>query len=296
MRLHSAQGLHLFAVAPEIDTVYKAFKNGFSSYSDLLRMGFDNDVYGQDYASENSFSGMVPVMYNVLFSGTPKAMRRFYPDVEDGLVSRVCFVTLPDQFGKKMPLWGELDSKQRAIVGQGLVRLNDISILGDEVQPDHIMKMDWLNKAIEEWILKQQATAVQNDDRTRDIFCRRAAVVGFRAGMLAWFLYNERCTPPIRKNVVKFATWVAEHMLNQHLMRFTIKGVNSNTNQFQKVYDALPNEFTRDELQRALVANGYDTRLSVVTYYWRLAGLIEVIENCKSPGKKQQMKFRKTIK
>ena len=62
-----------------------------SSYSDALRTAFDNGEYGQDYASENSFSGIVKLYYNTLFSGTPKAMCRFFPDVEDGLVSRVLF-------------------------------------------------------------------------------------------------------------------------------------------------------------------------------------------------------------
>lgn len=171
MRMNDAQGLHLFAFAEEIDTVTKAFKRGFSSYSDLLRVAFDNGLYGQDYASENTFSGIIPIYYNMLSSGTPKAMRRFYPDVEDGLVSRVCFVTLPDQFGKRMPVWKEMNAKQREIVDVGLVKLNEISIQGDEVQGDHVMRLDWLNAELEKWVLSQQSQAVGENDRTRDVFC-----------------------------------------------------------------------------------------------------------------------------
>ena len=76
MRMENAQGLHLFALAEEVDTVVKAFKRGFSAYSDLLRVAFDNGMYGQDYASDNSFSGNLRLYYNMLCSGTPKAMRR----------------------------------------------------------------------------------------------------------------------------------------------------------------------------------------------------------------------------
>lgn len=295
MRLHDARGLHIFAVAPEIDTVTKAFKSGFSSYSDLLRNAFDNDLYGQDYASENSFSGIVPVYYNTLFSGTPKAMRRFYPDVEDGLVSRVCFVTLPDQFGKPMPVWKELDPKQKSIVDVNLVRLNEISIQGDEVQEDHEMKMDWLNKEIEGWIKAQQMEAVKNEDRTRDIFCRRSAVVGFRAGMLAYFLWGEKNTPTIRKNCVNFAIWVANCMLNQHLLRFNIQGGNSNTMPHADVYERLQDEFTRDDVEKALAAAGSDTPAKVVIYKWRLAGMVEGTQVEREPkrGKKTTVKFRK---
>ena len=104
MRLNNSQGLHLICVAPEVDEVTQAIKREFANYSSLLRVAFDNEIYGQDYASDNSFSGLVHVYFNTLFCGTPKAMRRMYPDVENGLVSRVLFVTVPDQVGKPMPI------------------------------------------------------------------------------------------------------------------------------------------------------------------------------------------------
>lgn len=296
MRLNDAQGLHLFAIAPEIDTVTKAFKSGFSNYSDLLRVAFDNGLFGQDYASENSFSGIVNVYYNVLFSGTPKAMRRFYPDVEDGLVSRVCFVSLPDQFGKVMPVWKEFNAEQKAIVDVNLVRLNEVSIIGDEVQPDHVLKLNWLNDEMEKWVRAQQAEAVKSNDRTRDIFCRRSAVVGFRAGMLAFFLWGEpkRVTPTIRRNVKAFAVWVANSMLNQHLLRFNIQSTHSNTIPWEEALNSLGKEFTREEAERALLAAGAETSVKVALYKWRLAGLIETIaEGRAERGKKQSTKFKK---
>lgn len=295
MRLHAAQGLHLFALAEEIDTVTKTFKTGFSSYSDLLRIAFDNSTFGQDYASENSFSGIVNVYYNVLFSGTPKAMRRFYPDIEDGLVSRVLFVVLPDQFGKPMPIWKELDTRQKNIVDVGLVKLNEISIQGDEVQPDHMMKLDFLNAHLNKWLISQQRAALQENDRTRDIFCRRAAVVGFRSGMLAWFLWNEKNTPTIRRNVCMFSQWVANCMLTQHLLRFNIKNTGSNINQWEDVYNMLKEEFTREELRQALISTGHETQERMVLSKWRMAGVIKDLEKDTS-GKKGRapiVKFKK---
>lgn len=296
-RMDAAKGLHLFAMAEEVDTVTKTFKRGFSSYSDLLRVSFDNGLYGQDYASENSFSGIVPIYYNLLTSGTPKAMRRFYPDVEDGLVSRVCFVTLPDQFGKKMPTWSELKDKDKDIVDIGLVRLNDISVQGNEVQPEHIMKLDWLNMAMQEWITKQQAFAVKNNDRTRDIFCRRAAVVGFRAGMLAWFLYNEKRTPTICRQTTAFAIWVANCMLNQHLLRFNITETGSNVNRWAEVYEALGDVFTREELEEELEKQDIKSGAKTVLYKWSLLGSIEKLEDEKgNKGQKTGYLYKKTKK
>lgn len=277
MRMEAARGLHLFAMAEEVDTVLKAFKRSFSSFSDALRVAFDNGLYGQDYASDNSFSGIIPLYYNALFSGTPKAMRRFYPDVEDGLVSRVLFVTLPDQFGREMPKWGVFSSEQKAVVDKQLVRLNEVSIQGDEVQPEHRMNLEFLNRELERWIREQQSEAVRMNDRTRDVFCRRSAVVGFRAGMLCFFLWGEKNTPTIRRNTCTFAKWVANYMLNQHLLRFNLQGTESNTVRWEEVYVRLGDEFTKEELERELRRSAVNTPTKMVVYKWRLAGLIEAV-------------------
>lgn len=298
MRMADAQGLHLFAFAPEIDTVLKAFKRGFSSFSDALRISFDNDEYGQDYASDQSYSGMVRLYYNCLFSGTPKAMCRFYPDVEDGLVSRVLFCTLPDQFGKPMPIWGNFTQQQKRAVDVSLVKLNEVSLQGSDVQPEHVMKMGWLNKTLEKWIVSQQTEALRQEDRTRDIFCRRAAVVGFRAGMLAWFLWGESKSPTIRKYVGQFAIWVANCMLNQHLLRFNVQTTHSNVNPWEKAYEGLPDEFTREELHKALERENINTRPRMVIYKWRLLGIIETIAAGTAGARTRdtQTKFKKIKK
>lgn len=295
MRMEAAQGLHCFALAEEIDTVTRAYKRGFSNLSEMLRVSFDNGLYGQDYASDNSYSGNVQLFYNTLFSGTPAAMRRFYPDVEDGLVSRVLFVTLPDQFGKKMPIWQEFDADQRRIVDIALTRLNEVSLQGNDVQPEHMMKLDWLNKALQAWVTAQQSEAVRTDDRTRDAFCRRSAVVGFRAGMLAWFLWEEKNTPTIRRNVCNFAVWVANNMLNQHLLRFNLKGGNSNINHWEDVFKELNDEFVREDLQRVLDRMGKDTPAKNVLYKWKLLGIVEEVEKGRRGNRnmKTGVKFKK---
>lgn len=278
MRMDNARGLHLFSLSEEIDTVTKNLKRSFADYSDLLRIAFDNGKYGQDYASDTSFSGIVYARYNTLFSGTPKAMRKFYPDVENGLVSRVCFVSLPDQFGKPMPVWRELSEKERDEVKRQIARLDEVSIVNNIVQPDHVMKLDFLNNGLSQWLREQQSEAVRAQDRTRDTFCRRAAVVGFRAGMLAWFLYGERNTPSCRRNTMAFARWVASQMLTEHLLRFQIESSGSNTNRWEAVYKQLGNEFNREDVRQALVATGCNTPLKNVLYRWRVLGCIEQIK------------------
>ena len=290
MRMANARGLHVFSFSEEIDTVTKSLKNGYSNYSDLMRIAFDNGYYGQDYASADTFSGVVKTYFNALYVGTPKVMRRFFPDVEDGLVSRVCFVMLPDQFGKPMPVWTEMKEKDREEVQRQLQRLDEVSLIGNVVQPDHVMDLTFLNRDLKRWLTEQQEEAVRTNDRTRDVFCRRSAVVGFRAGMLAWFLYGEKNTPMNRKRTMAFARWVANQMLTQHLLRFEIDGTGSNVNHWEEVFAQLPNEFNREDVQKLLKANGVNTPLRMVLYKWRLLGCIVPMEQ---EGGQKILRFKK---
>ena len=294
-RLKNSHELHLICVAPEIDSVYKANKQSFSNYNDLLRMAFDNDIHGQDYYNTaDTVCGKAKVYLNTLYSGTPNQMRRFYPDVENGLVSRVLFVTLPDQFGKRMPVWGKLTPKSLAEVEKQRDRLDAVSVVGETIQQDHKMNLGFLNEAMDGWLEANRQESIRTKDRTRDTFYRRAAVVGFRAGMLAYFLYGEKSSRYCRKNTVEFAKWVADQMLTQHLLRYEINGKGSNTNKWEEAYSMLGNEFTLGELQSALMATGKNTPLKNVIYKWHLLGCIEDIETAISNnGKPHPVKFRK---
>ena len=275
IRMENAQGLHLFALAVEIDTVYKAFKRGFSNLSDLLRCAFDNSEYGQDYATDTSYSGTLPIYYNTLYSGTPKAMRRFYPDCEDGTMSRTLFVTLPDQFGKTMPVWRQMSDTEEALLDVNLTKLYEVSLQGDEVQPEYMMDMGFLNKKLEAWMEKQRQLTLKSGDRTRNTFYRRCAEVGFRAGMLAHFLYNEADNNATRSKVGRFAVWVAEMMLKEFVVRVRLDEDMANSFIASAVYNALPSEFSREELESKLREYGYKSPVKCVLSAWKQLGLLE---------------------
>lgn len=274
-KMEAAEGLHLFAMSTEIDTVYKAMKRDFSNFSDILRKAFDNDEIGQDYASDSSWSGIVRLYYNCIYSGTPKAVRRFFPDVEDGLISRVLFVTIPDQTFKPGKVFGTFKMREEEDLKYHLGRLNAVSVVDGEAQPEHLMKMDFLVKYMQKWVDAQQKYAEAQNDVTRDTFCRRAAVMGFRAGMIAFYLWNEVTTPVMMRKVKNFATWIANCSLRQFLLRFKIEHDTKSTFKFQDVYDLLNDTFTRREVRAAAVTLGNKTSANDIIYRWKLAGKIE---------------------
>lgn len=278
-RMELAKGLHIFAMSTEIDTVYKAQKRDFSNFSDILRKAFDNDEAGQDYASETSWSGIVKLYYNCIYSGTPKAVRRFFPDVEDGMVSRVLFVTIPDQTFKRGVVFDKFNRKELETVNYHLARLNNVSMFEGEVQPEHELSMKFLVNHMQKWVDAQQSYAKKMNDVTRDTFCRRSAVIGFRAGMLAYFLWQESNTPQVRKKVKDFATWIANCALRQFLLRFKLILDMKSTFKFKDVYESLPDVFTMHQARMAAAKLNMKTAPRDMIYHWKLGGVLESGEN-----------------
>jgi len=79
-------------IGEEMDTLVKSERAGvWSQKSDIYRLAFDNAEYGQAYMSDSSFNAHIHVYYNLLLTGTPNSLRRFFKDLENGLATRVCF-------------------------------------------------------------------------------------------------------------------------------------------------------------------------------------------------------------
>ena len=98
------------------------------------------------------------------------------------------------------------------------------------------------------------------------------------------------------KNVCQFATWVANSMLNQHLLRFQVEGTGSNINRWESVLKALPEEFTRTQLEQQLSSQSVETPVRTVVYQWKLAGFVEeVAEGRLANGRKGAVRFRKKV-
>ena len=276
-RMDYAQGQHLFSFCEEIDTLYKSNKAGsWSQKSDIYRNAFDNAEYGQDYMSENSYSTIVRVFYNLLLCGTPKAVTRFFPDCEDGLVSRVIFCHLPDQFAAQFPKFrAMLPATEKRL--QTLVRAE----LGPEdgAKPLHTVNCDFLNDRMAAWLEAKRVEALKTLNKAEDQFRRRAAVIGFRAGMLAYYLSGEPKNKAGRAIAKEFAVWVANYVLAEQLGRFADQ-VNT-TVEYKKrqvncvhVFDSMPSEFSRSELVVLMNKHGYKQSARQTIWRWKREGLI----------------------
>ena len=270
-----SDGKHLIGIGEEIDTLVKSERAGvWSQKSDIYRLGFDNAKYGQNYMSDNSFSANVPVYYNLLLTGTPGGMYRFFKDVEDGLVTRFCFAQLPDMFGSDIPAFENYtEAEEREII--------DIAETLDKAQGN--INCAHVGIRIRRWLNDKREIAIREDSRAVDTLRKRAAVIGYRAGMLAYLL-NE-CV--YEKAVGEFTTWVAEYVFQNQMNLFGNKFeevaqsqilMNERKSCVVSLLQALPEQFTRSELMALRARNGQSTRVDMVISRWRNSGFITQID------------------
>ncbi|MBR5574531.1 MAG: DUF3987 domain-containing protein [Paludibacteraceae bacterium] len=270
-----SDGKHLIGIGEEIDTLVKSERAGvWSQKSDIYRLGFDNAKYGQNYMSDNSFSANVPVFYNLLLTGTPGGMYRFFKDVEDGLVTRFCFAQLPDMFGSDIPAFENYtEAEEREII--------DIAECLDKAAGT--IACSHVGVRIRRWLNEKRDIAIREDSRAVDTLRKRAAVIGYRAGMLAYLL-NE-CV--YEKSVGEFASWVAEYVFQNQMQLFGSKFeevaqsqlvMNERKSCVVSLLQQLSEQFTRNELMALRARNGQSTRVDMVLNRWKSSGFITQVD------------------
>ena len=268
-----AKGKHLFTYAPEIETVLKNNKGGaWTEKNDLFRLAYDNKPWGQHRISKDSFSGKVTLYYNMVMCGTPNKCRAFFADAESGLVSRVTPVVLPDMMGAKMPKfkpWTKEDEER--------VKRQCLCLMDEEGEVD----LPLINKALEEWDEEKRQEYLQTLRYSLDVLRRRAALNGFRAGMIAYLLEGRQET----ERAIKFARWYAERCLHYQLQLYgdKIDALHNGALSTQaakgniRYLDALPKEFTKEDLVALRLANNESPIVKTIICRWVKEGLIEKI-------------------
>ena len=269
-----AKGKHLFTLAPEIETVLKNNKGGaWTEKNDLFRLAYDNKPWGQHRISKDSFSGKVTLYYNILMCGTPNKCRAFFADVESGLVSRVTPVVLPDMVGAKMPkfkIWTKEEEEK--------VKRQCLCLMDEEGEVD----LPLINQAIEEWDESKRQEYLQTLRYSLDVFRRRAALNGFRAGIVAYLLEGRKET----ERAIKFAVWYAERCLHYQLQIYgdKIDALHNGELSTQaakgniRYLDALPKEFTKEDLVSLRLSNNESPVVKTIIYRWVKEGKIEKVD------------------
>ena len=268
-----AKGKHLFTYAPEIETVLKNNKGGaWTEKNDLFRLAYDNKPWGQHRISKDSFSGKVTLFYNMVMCGTPNKCRAFFADAESGLVSRVTPVQLPDMIGAKMPefkVWTKEEEEK--------VKRQCLCLMDEEGEVD----LPLINQAIEEWDESKRQEYLQTLRPSIDVLRRRAALNGFRAGLVAYLLEGRQET----ERAIKFALWYAERCFYYQLLIYgdKIDALHNGQLSLQaskgniRYLDILPKEFTKEDLVSLRLSNNESPVVKTIICRWVKEKMVEKI-------------------
>lgn len=285
-RLAAAHGLHVMTYTDEVANVVDGLKAGaFGDIRALLRNAFDNQRFSQEYKSENSSKKQCRIFYNTLHCGTPAEYRKLYKNVEDGTVTRITFATLPDQAYKKLPVFKELTDRQKKAVDTAVARISGVSVVKGKVQPEHMMELPFLNEWAAKWLEDMRKLAARFDNRSLDTFRRRSAVVGFRAGMIAYYLYGKQ-DKKTQANTCAFAQLVAEQMVIALLRRYNVSEV-SNVVHYQNIWNRLEDEFTVDEVEAVASSIGVSSPARTIVFRWKHNGLLDYDKKTKVYSKRK---------
>ena len=275
-RFKNAIGHCLYSFGEELDTLRKT--NGAGSWSskyDIYRLSFDQGEWGQDYNSDQAESGVVKVAYNWTMLGTNGAMRKCFKqdNIENGLSSRILVAEMPDSSFSKMPKFKHRSAEDEARIQEAVTRLRSYSGYIDTPR---------LRKAIEDWVEAKRVEAAKDIDHVKDTYRKRAAVIGFRCGVIFHLLSG--CSKE-SKACLDFALMMADYCLMQQIKTFGEALRSEFVNAYDEcqrygtnhsIFDQLPPTFTRDDL-RAKKTGTSESGLRNIIMRWKRDGWITPI-------------------
>ena len=287
-RTYYAEGRSLYSFGEELDTLTKSMKGGaWADLSDILRLAFDGGEFGADFASENSFAATCQARWCILLCGTWGAVERFFPNVEDGTMTRFMFAELEDSLGKPLlPKKIKAASRDEKAIRDEAQRLYDTYSIGPVTE----LSLPLTKKALLEW--QDLQIRIFNlggkTDTALDTLRRRAMLMGFRAAIVAAATENggdDKKTKDVScikdsQVVADWAVWVAQEVLDKQMALFgkALNAVNRHENSLKaeaqgrlkanstlRILAELPQEFRVEDLVAVYEAKGYPRSAAITT-------------------------------
>lgn len=252
-RLKDANGRFLYCKMNEIELLNKLKTNGKDNdVSELIRLAWDTDDYGQERVGTQSVTARTQVRWNWNASTTIERGKKFFKDgLSDGTLSRICLSTIiePDDYDELIPIYGTYDSYFAEMLAIFIERLNAAhgEILCAEA-----------DALARELLRKNKRFAALSDDESFKTLSYRSNVQAFIKAMVLYICDGMQWS----KEIEDFVRWSEDYDLwcKMHFFSEQMNEVLMNENSHTKpgprnMLDMLPDNFEEKDLQelRALL-------------------------------------------
>lgn len=223
------QGVHIYAIETEINTVEENLKKPNGLSFDYLRKAFNNEPIYLNNKAKGVVHGSFPVFFNYTFTGTPKAIDSLInaKEVECGTASRMCFSAIPEveRFAPSMdfPCGSELQSMQDQIDEW---RENYCYWTTDEKDvacAERIIFIDYVSEALVDWLDEQYALYLTEGINERNDNRLRIATIAFHFAIVLHMLAGEPkpTDRKQRKTVKELTIYIANYCMERYLYKFS---------------------------------------------------------------------------
>ena len=275
-RLKQSQGHSLYSICTEAETLLKS--NGSGTWAqkwDIYRNAFGRERWGVDFNSDQSESGDVKVAYSWTILGTPKTVLKMFKgrnesNAENGLSSRMMLSEMPDTMFAKITVFKDLTDADMERISQATALLRSASGFYDTPR---------LRKAVDKWLEEKRVESALDMDVVKDRFRRRAAVIGFRCGVVYMLLAGKESAA-----CIDLALKMADYTLQMQLRVFgplLAKYYANDGDQHTgatvngSIFEQLPSTFELQHLRRLKGQEFSDGALYTIISRWKSEGWVE---------------------
>ena len=188
----------------------------------------------------------------------------------------MCFAQLPDTSFTEIPVFAPYSPGEKTEIIRWARQLDT--------------EQGWIacpqvGAVIADWLERKRQQAIDADSHAMDTLRRRAAVIGFRAGMLCFLLENHKFT----RTVGQFAEWVAEYVFRNQMelwgeqMEMLLSGAldaQAEKGSVASLLELLPDEFSTADLIKLRAKKGQSVKsesIRKLLQRWKNNGRIEKI-------------------
>ena len=217
------------------------------------------------------------VAYNWTMLGTDGAVRKCFKNdnIENGLSSRMLLAEMPDSSFAKMPKYRKRTTVDENRIQQAVSRLRSYTGYVDTPKLRH---------AIEEWCEQKRIEAAKDIDHVKDVYRRRAAVIGFRCGVIFHLLTGNTKES---KACTQFAVMMAQYSMEQQIRTFGNVLQNQYVDAEQEsrryscnrsIFDQLAPTFTIDDVAALKSKSVSHNAIVKIISRWNIDGWVEKID------------------